>query len=125
MPVVAKRGATASRSNTFTRFDVTGVVAKRGATASRSGASRSWIFLSVVAKRGATASRSPEGLRPQGLSVVAKRAATASRTRPILRSKLGIEFVLGPFSELEVLARGKAKAEGSGTEADLPMETAA
>ncbi len=36
-----------------------------------------------------------------------------------------IEFVLGPFSELEVLARGKAKTEGSGTEADLPMETAA
>jgi hypothetical protein len=45
--------------------------------------------------------------------------------RPILLQKLGIEFVLGPFSELEVLARGKAKTEGSGTEADLPMETAA
>jgi single-strand DNA-binding protein len=41
------------------------------------------------------------------------------------RTRYVIEFVLGPFSELEVLARGKAKAEGSGTEADLPMETTA
>ncbi|WP_085338135.1 single-stranded DNA-binding protein [Aquidulcibacter paucihalophilus] len=41
------------------------------------------------------------------------------------RTRYVIEFVLGPFSELEVLARGKAKAEGPDTEADLPMETAA
>jgi single-stranded DNA-binding protein len=39
------------------------------------------------------------------------------------RTRYVIEFVTGPFSELEV--RGKAKVDGSGTEADLPIETAA
>ncbi|MFN9073002.1 MAG: single-stranded DNA-binding protein [Hyphomonadaceae bacterium] len=41
------------------------------------------------------------------------------------RARYVIEFVLGPFSELEVLARGKAKTDATSTETGLPMEEAA
>ena len=41
------------------------------------------------------------------------------------RTRYVIEFVLGPFSELEVLARGKAKTDATSTETGLPMEVAA
>jgi single-strand DNA-binding protein len=41
------------------------------------------------------------------------------------RTRYVIEFVLGPFSELEVLARGKAKTDATTTETGLPIEEAA
>ena len=39
------------------------------------------------------------------------------------RTRYVIEFVLGPFAELEILARAKPKAESA--DAELPMEVAA
>jgi single-strand DNA-binding protein len=36
-----------------------------------------------------------------------------------------IEFVLDPFSELEILARGKAKPDAKHANEELPMEEAA
>jgi single-strand DNA-binding protein len=39
--------------------------------------------------------------------------------------EIGIEFVLGPFAELEVLARAKPKADAEPADAELPMEAAA
>jgi single-strand DNA-binding protein len=41
------------------------------------------------------------------------------------RTRYVIEFVLGPFSELEVLARGKPKAGSDSANEELPMEEAA
>ena len=41
------------------------------------------------------------------------------------RTRYVIEFVLGPFSEMEVLARGKAKPDAANEETELPMEEAA
>jgi single-strand DNA-binding protein len=41
------------------------------------------------------------------------------------RTRYVIEFVLGPFAELEVLARAKPKADAEPSEAELPMEVAA
>jgi single-strand DNA-binding protein len=41
------------------------------------------------------------------------------------RTRYVIEFVLGPFSELEILARGKAKADADNANEELPMEEAA
>jgi hypothetical protein len=41
------------------------------------------------------------------------------------RTRYVIEFVLGPFSELEILARGKAKPEAEHANEELPMEEAA
>jgi single-strand DNA-binding protein len=41
------------------------------------------------------------------------------------RTRYVIEFVLGPFSELEILARGKAKPDAANEETELPMEEAA
>jgi single-strand DNA-binding protein len=41
------------------------------------------------------------------------------------RTRYVIEFVLGPFSELEILARGKARPDAANEETELPMEEAA
>ena len=41
------------------------------------------------------------------------------------RTRYVIEFVLGPFSELEVLARGKAQSDTSSPEVDFAMEETA
>jgi single-strand DNA-binding protein len=41
------------------------------------------------------------------------------------RTRYVIEFVLGPFSELEILARGKAKPDAEHANEELPMEEAA
>jgi single-strand DNA-binding protein len=41
------------------------------------------------------------------------------------RTRYVIEFVLGPFAELEVLARAKPKADADLADTDLPMEVAA
>ena len=41
------------------------------------------------------------------------------------RTRYVIEFVLGPFSELEILARAKPKADAEPADAELPMEAAA
>jgi single-strand DNA-binding protein len=41
------------------------------------------------------------------------------------RMRFVIEFVLGPFSELEILARDKAKPDAENANEELPMEEAA
>jgi single-strand DNA-binding protein len=41
------------------------------------------------------------------------------------RTRYVIEFVLGPFSEMEILARGKTKPEADNANEELPMEVAA
>lgn len=41
------------------------------------------------------------------------------------RTRYVIEFVLGPFSELEVLARGKAQSDTSSPEVDFAIEETA
>ena len=41
------------------------------------------------------------------------------------RTRYVIEFVLGPFSEFEILTRGKPKAEADNANEELPMEEAA